>query len=38
MNNKILEILEYDKLKHLADKYLYTAAGMKELKQLAPVS
>lgn len=38
MNNKILEILEYDKLKHLADKYLSTSAGMKELKQLAPVS
>lgn len=38
MNKKILDILEYEKLKHLADKYLSTAAGMQELNELTPVA
>lgn len=38
MNQKILDILEYDKMKHLADKYLATAAGHDELRSLQPVS
>ncbi|WP_251547180.1 endonuclease MutS2 [Limosilactobacillus caecicola] len=36
MNKKIFEILEYDKLKHRADKYLATAAGKEELAALEP--
>lgn len=38
MNEKILDILEYDKLKHLAAKYLATVSGQQELKALRPVS
>lgn len=38
MNQKILDILEYNKMKHLADKYLATAAGHGELQSLRPVS
>lgn len=38
MNEKILDILEYDKMKQMAAKYLTTAAGHQELRNLRPVS
>ena len=36
MNNKILEILEYRRLKHMAVPFLASAAGQEELEQLVP--
>ncbi|EEU29991.1 MutS2 family protein [Limosilactobacillus coleohominis 101-4-CHN] len=36
MNNKILEILEYQRLKHMAVPFLASAAGQEELEQLVP--
>ncbi|HJF54540.1 MAG TPA: endonuclease MutS2 [Limosilactobacillus coleohominis] len=36
MNNKILEILEYRRLKHMAMPFLASAAGQEELEQLVP--
>ena len=36
MNNKILEILEYRRLKHMAVPSLASAAGQEELEQLVP--
>lgn len=36
MNNKILKILEYRRLKHMALPFLASAAGQEELEQLVP--
>ena len=38
MNNRILEQLEFDKVKQLFAGYLQTEQGQEELRQLSPMT
>ncbi|MGZ7226845.1 hypothetical protein ACXWO0_10295, partial [Streptococcus pyogenes] len=37
MNHKILEILEFDKVKKLLENLLLTEQGLEEVRQLSPM-
>ncbi len=38
MNNRILETLEFEKVKQMVNQFVVTAQGKEELAELVPVS